>query len=100
MPWFSKRKSFSHEKEVRGIIRVENPLRDPKEIFSQEHVWGLQKQLPTGINAKVDLVELVSEIVLSPFSQEWFDELVKATAERRGLGKIIRKSNLSKKPIY
>jgi hypothetical protein len=100
MPQFSKRKSFSHEKEVRGIIRVENPLRDPKEIFSHEQVWGLQKQLPTGINVKIDLVELVSEIVLSPLSQDWFDELVKAAAGRRGLEKLVRKSSLSKKPIY
>ena len=97
---FSKRKSFEHEKEVRGIIRLEDSPDNPQEILSAERVWNLQKHLSKGIDAEVDLNELIIEIVLSPLSKVWVDDLVRAVAERFGLGNCIRKSSLSGTPVY
>ncbi len=61
MPVFYKRMAFSHEHEVR-IVRPVNEDKD-----SSGAIW----------NAEID--ELIHEVVLSPFAEDWMFELVRLT---------------------
>ncbi|MDE3256827.1 MAG: DUF2971 domain-containing protein [Gemmatimonadota bacterium] len=64
MPVFCKRKSFSHEHEVR-IARIVN--RDPER---------------SGEFYRLDLDELIHDVVLSPFAEDWALEVVNAVTRK------------------
>jgi len=100
-PGFSKRRAFEHEREIRGMVRIEDPsMRWPVDILSEQHIEDLAAQLPAGVQVPVDLCELVSEIVVAPASAPWFNELVQVIAERRGLAHVVRSSRLLEPPVY
>lgn len=66
---FTKRKEFEHEKE----IRLFSPIKQDTKVNRLKY---------GGKFIKVDLTELISEILISPESEEWFVELVKDVTER------------------
>ena len=78
---FFKRKSFQHEQEVRAVVRHGG------------NYTGV------GFYVEVDLRVLVSEIVVAPFAETWFFELVSTLAKRYGLTQAV-KSGLSGKPVF
>lgn len=77
---FYKRKSFEHEREVRAVVRN----------------GGAET---AGFYVDVDLQKLVSEIVVAPFAEEWFVDLVSKLADRNGLGEVVR-SSMEDKPGF
>ena len=100
-PGFSKRKEFEHEKEVRGMVRQVKFPENLKDLYSDEYADELAKVLPKGIEIEVDLVELISQIVLSPFSEEWYFQLVRSIAMSHGLGDLVQRSTLDDNtPVY
>ena len=78
---FYKRRSFEHEREVRAVVRRGGD------------------STATGFYLDVDLKALVSEIVVAPFAEEWFSDLVSGLADRSGLGQVVR-SSLSGEPVF
>ena len=86
LPFFHKRLSFQHEKEVRALCS-RNPESD-------------EPGAPNGYYCKVDLTKLVGEIVVAPFAEGWFIDLVRSLAERYGLGDKVRPSTLSEAPTF
>ncbi len=81
IPVFCKRKSFSHEREVR-IARIAK--REPDR---------------SGVVYSVDLDELVHEVVLSPFAEDWTLEVVNAVTRKfkESLVKKVRPSEIEKR---
>ena len=86
LPLFHKRMSFQHEREIRAIVRAA-----PGEVSSDN---------ATGTYCEVDLAKLIGEIVVAPFAQVWFIDLVHSVAGRHGLVDRVRTSVLSDDPTF
>ncbi|CAM4105422.1 DUF2971 domain-containing protein [Flavobacterium weaverense] len=88
-PFVHKRKSFSHENELRALIPVEAPS-NIKEIDLQNG----------GCKIKINLNDLVENIFVSPDSPKWFSDLVSETCVKFGFNFNVVNSALNNKPIY
>jgi hypothetical protein len=78
-----KRKSFEHEREIRGVIKKLDNVDKGKGKF-----------------VKVDLDMLIGKIYISPSSPIWFYELVNKTLKRYNLSIEIIHSSLADDPVY
>ena len=100
-PGFSKRKSFEHEREVRGIIQYEKDfLKNPALVFSPDCIQQLLDTQPKGLPLDTDLNSFITAIYVSPLSPPRFFDLVKNQADRHGLGDLVQKSKLLGEPVY
>ncbi len=86
LPLFHKRLSFKHEQELRAAA-----FKTP----SDEH-----NSNEKGIYCEVDLPTLIGEVVVAPYSDGWFFELVQSLADRHGLAQKVRRSALSASPRF
>lgn len=91
-PYLHKRKSFEHEKEVRAIVQIW-PSKDGKIDLSQDI-------FDTGEYYEVDLSNLIQEVIVAPFAQGWFLELVEKVAARYIPDKRVARSSLADSPIW
>lgn len=89
LPFVHKRKSFSHENELRAIIPIEAPKNSGK-IDLSEGGWKI----------KINLNELIENIYISPESPEWMTKLIADTCQKFGYGFNIINSRMNDKPIY
>lgn len=80
---FWKRKSLSHEAEVRAVINQEPD-------FSEEK----------GLRVPANLEAFIEAIIVSPFSPQWFENVLKRTLERFGVNVPVIASELSMEPFY
>ena len=82
MPLFYKRKSFSHEREVR-IASFDN-----------------ESESRHGATYHVNLDKLIHEIVISPLVEDWVHQIVVETTRRfdESLAERVRKSDLVRPP--
>lgn len=83
-----KRKPYNYESEVRLFHYVE---ADRYWI----HDWE-KEEVSEGKYFKVSLDALIEEIIIGPYSTNWFTEIVVNLNEKFGLNKPIRKSKLAK----
>jgi hypothetical protein len=98
-PFFHKRHSFEHEKEVRAVIQ---------DRFSEGAGKGkLRKVVVDNQSADciravpVDLNTLLDEIIVSPLAESWFFDVVSQTVERFGAGGIrVSRSRLLDDPLF
>ncbi|WMW24367.1 hypothetical protein RE474_09720 [Methanolobus sediminis] len=91
-PFFYKRKSFEHEKELRAMCFLE------RDTVSSEM---LDEDVPEiGSYVPVDLDILIDKLFVSPAAPEWFFELTKSVATKYGMNKEILQSSLSDNPIF
>lgn len=81
-PYLYKRQEFEHEREVRAVHLNMEP--DP----------------PKGLLHQVNLSILVNNIVVAPYAEDWFADLVRGVAGRYGLGESVVKSSLAKSPSW
>ena len=76
--------SFQHEREVRALCtRAEG-----------------EPDKSAGCYCDVELEKLVGEIVVAPFAEDWFVDLVRSLADRHTLGDRVRRSTLSDTPTF
>lgn len=80
---FSKRKSLSHEAEVRAVIN-NRFMRDP----------------PAGLLLPVNLSQLVLAVIPSPFAPSWLHGLVEKTLKRYELDLPLCESELLAEPFF
>jgi hypothetical protein len=99
-PGHLKRKSFEHEREVRGIIMADLIVDGGRFTMNDAFLERQRLQQPRGINAKVDLKGLLQQIVVSPTAKPFVEQLVQIITERHGLNHLVRKSDLLKTPAY
>ncbi|KZY43603.1 hypothetical protein [Oleiphilus sp. HI0086] len=89
-PFFYKRKSFEHEKEVRVLIQ---------QLF--EPHYGREPLSEYGRNLSVDLELLIEEIVIAPFAPAWLFELMQSVVKRYGLDpSLVKRSVLNEAPSF
>ena len=81
--YLHKRHNFEHEREVRAVTSVKE---------GATAAWG-------GQYYAVDVEVLIEQVVVAPYAQEWFIELVQAVAEKYGLQAPVRRSALGVAPI-
>jgi hypothetical protein len=98
-PFFHKRHSFEHEKEVRAVIQDRFIEGASEGRIRKVFVDG--ESADNGRTVPVDLNTLVDEIVVSPLSEPWFFEVVAKTAEKFGAGEIrVSRSCLLDDPLF
>jgi hypothetical protein len=73
-PFVHKRKSFEHERELRGLI-LKWPTGSGKKYFEEETIMG-------GTPIKVDLEELIEKIYIAPNAPLWFANFVKTVVKK------------------
>ena len=91
-PYPHKRQSFEHEREVRAIT-----LKIPDGGVSLDMP---QETGATGSYCAVDLSLLIEEVIVAPYADSWFLELVQAVAVRYGLTAPVSRSGLSESPTW
>ena len=106
-PFFSKRVSFAHEKELRAIVmRFEDTdwayfHLDGSPATAENHQQGrIINKYPDrhGLNIPVNVTGLINAVYLSPTSATWFEDLVQSMIEKFGYEIEIKKSNLADIP--
>jgi hypothetical protein len=97
---YSKRKTFSHEREARAMIHLVYQPGDTNDLFSATHLDHLRQARPVGIGRPVDLKRLIAEIYISPLSPEWFADVVQRVSHRHGIGELVKPSGLLGDPVY
>jgi hypothetical protein len=80
--FFTKRRAFGHEKEVR-VILADASARGK-----------LGMDVPVALNAAI------MEIRISPYAKSWFCPLVIDLCEKFGIEAIVRMSDLAAKPLF
>lgn len=91
-PFFHKRTSFKHEKEVRAIIQ-QLPVKDGAIDWEFKPPEG-------GIYINVDPNVIIDMVYVSPDTQNWFIDIVKSILKKYGLSKVVKRSSLSDDPIF
>ena len=89
-PYLHKRKSFKHEQEVRAIVQN----------VPTSQITELQDDYDIGKYYEVDLNLLIQEVVVDPFTPEWFLDLVSLVAKRYDLQAPIVSSRLAALPTW
>ena len=89
-----KRHSFEHEKEVRAITIGEF------ELVKSGRIRAAQGRHETGAYYTVDISHLIKEVVVAPYADKWFMELVQSVASRYGMTGPVSKSRLSENPRW
>jgi hypothetical protein len=87
-----KRKSFSHEREVRAIRQ--EPISDENTVKANEPNPEL------GLLVAMNLTQLIERVVVAPTAPPWFGNLVEAVTRRYDFRSPIVKSSLDQKPVY
>ena len=82
LPLLHKRISFQHEREVRAVY------------------FCIPAEDASGGYCEVDIPRLVEEIVVAPFAEDWFVDLVRSLGKRYGIGDRVRPSSLSDAPTF
>ena len=91
-PFFHKRKSFEHERELRAVI-ADWPI-------SQEQIEIHRVQTEKGKSLEVDLDILVEKLYVAPYAAVWFKELVERIASTYLDEKPVVQSSLSDSPVF
>lgn len=86
----AKRRSFAHEREVRGVIWDTDALLDTGEVPETAEL----KEVP------VDLDHLVKAVHVSPEAPEWFRDVVANLTIAYGLKVEVLHSELNAKPLF
>jgi hypothetical protein len=96
-----KRKAFDYEKELRAVIR-RYPISEKELNSGQVTIEELAEAniYPKYMKIPVNLDTLVQKVYVSPFTDQWFVNLVSAVTEKYGLEKEVSKSPLSQPPVY
>lgn len=77
-----KRRVFSYEREIRAVRWLRPPQLDaPQEIKDRWNrtIHIIEGTTIIGIRVPVILDDLISEVVMSPYSPDWFGECIAAT---------------------
>jgi hypothetical protein len=79
---FFKRRSLSHENEVRIVI------------------WSRREDISNSRIVQCDLTSLIDEVVISPFAPSWFFDVAVELASSMRLDMNFRRSELLEHPFY
>lgn len=92
-PFIHKRRSFEHEREVRAVIR-KYFIVDDQILVEGPDICKV------GIHIDVDVDALIQCVFVPPYAEDWFADLVQATAETYGLQAPVKRSAISTLPVW
>ncbi len=96
---FVKDVSYEFEKELRVLLHL--PAKITEKINNKTKAKWENAVKNGGIYANVDLEKLIGGVLISPFAEKWFTEVVEGILEKYEIGKNkIVKSSLSWNPLY
>lgn len=87
-PFVLKRKSFTHEQEIRALILG---LTRQSELIAH-HDNG-------GVRIEIDLTKLIQKVHVAPESPEWYTDNVQTILDKANINIKVVKSDLDKDPI-
>lgn len=110
-PFMHKRKSFEHEREVRAVISEhrenasstqpkQHPVGSQKFGYKAREIDYSTDVCNVGLHYNIDVRQLISEVVVSPYAPTWLVDLTSAVVQRYGFQFPVRLSNLAKKPRW
>ena len=91
-PFLVKRAAFEHEREVRAVHQ-NFPYVDGHIDVSGDGIDG-------GAYFDVDIDLLIKEVMVAPYAEDWFLELVQSVATRYNLKVPVRRSSLADSPTW
>ena len=91
-PFLYKRQEFEHEREARAIRWIRSSSEDSSALDVTNP--------PKGVLHRVDLSILIKSIVVAPYAEDWFAELVRSVAGRYELGDYVTRSSLAGTPSW
>jgi hypothetical protein len=94
-PFVHKRKSFEHEKEIRGVV-----LKWPQPNDGALNLEQSQDTIHAGIPIKVDLETLVQKIYVSPNAPNWLADLVIGAVKKYGYEFEVIHSKMNSSPLF
>jgi hypothetical protein len=95
-PFVHKRQSFSHEREVRGIIHAVG-----SSMIKYDHFEMLEPGVPAGgFLVPVNLDNLIEAVHVAPSSPAWVKMAIEAVVRRFGLEVPVIQSSLDAAPLY
>ena len=96
-----KREAYMHEHEVRAIV-TKYPKTGIKDCVPLNSAPLKGEEIPeSGYFLEVDIIKLIESIVVTPYSDPWFVDVVRKLAYKYGLPQnIVVDSELKADPIY
>jgi hypothetical protein len=95
-----KRKAFAYESEVRAIA-TKYPHSGFENGMPKMSVPVDGEEYPqNGYPIDITLSELIEEIIVSPYSKDWFFDVVIGLVDKYGLSVPVSKSRLKDDPVY
>lgn len=91
IPFFHKHKGLDHERELRAMTNIGDAVREGE---------GWRLESPECFRLKVDVARLVDAIVVSPYANDWFGELVKSTVARFGVDIRVEDSVMKDEAVF
>lgn len=91
-PFVHKRKSFEHERELRGLI-MKWPISSDSLNFDEDTI-------DRGLPVKVDIEELIEKIYVAPNAPSWFTTLVNTAVKRYGYDIEVIQSEMNNTPMF
>jgi hypothetical protein len=93
----SKRRSFEHEREVRGLIWRPDMLGRARNVDADNRVYPMPivaPDTPSGIKIEVRLSDLITSVVVSPTSPRWLAGVLADIVKKYGYNFPVRQSDL------
>ena len=94
--YITKRRSFSHEKELRLITTTKKDTYTGR-IYKDMHKGS---ELNGGLGIRIDLKILIESIYISPTSPGWFKKLIEDTIVKFNYDFSIKDSTLRQEPMF
>lgn len=86
-PIIHKQNAYKYEEEIRLIHKVDYPQ------IGKTYDWN-KEDIQEGKLIKANLISLIQEIIIGPFSPKWMTDLIEDLTMKYGLTKKITKSKL------
>ena len=96
-----KRKAYIHENEIRAII-TKYPRMEIKNGMPETSKPLPGKEIPkSGILIDLDLPLFIDKVIVTPYSESWFFDVIKGLAEKYNLPDgTVMESELKVDPVY
>ncbi len=91
-PFLTKRVQFAHEQEVRAVYS-DIPARDGAIDYSAN-------PYEIGTYIDIDVRSLINEIVVAPYAEDWFVDLIGSVSAKYNIDAQVEKSSLTKEPTW
>ena len=102
-PYFRKRKEYEHEQEVRLIVDIDPFVMDALNDQTVETVdtfleIGLPDICDIGMLFNIEVNELIDEVIVSPYAEDWITETVRSVSQKFGFNFKVNPSTLLDDP--